>query len=236
MPSSISGKQLSRIPVRPLSIDKKSLREAKELLINYEIGALYLSDKDKNLINITASAEMVIDKVLELLYKDKELLSNILMEIIGEDGEKILKPMKDVILECIENYGVLSIELRNLTSYIDTELVKYINNNKTAINAINGKLEVDEQNIQKNSNNISKNTTSISNLSKKITIIESLLNEISGEDGTISIISNSINNINGKLEELETKLRNQIYITTKEFSASDPNIPNDALIYVQVES
>lgn len=60
----------ARIPTRPLSYENKDLAEAKELIVNYKTGQVFVCTEDKTIVDITSSVTTVVEEVIKEIQKD----------------------------------------------------------------------------------------------------------------------------------------------------------------------
>lgn len=76
----------ARIPIRPLSMDNKSIAMIKELLVDYKEHQLYICDENGEFFNITASVGDVIPQIIEMIQNDPDIIKGVKIEVINEDG------------------------------------------------------------------------------------------------------------------------------------------------------
>ena len=70
----------ARIPTRPLSYEDKDLAEAKELVVDYINGRVYVCDVNKKLVDITSSVTTVVEEVIKEIQKDPSSMEDVVKD------------------------------------------------------------------------------------------------------------------------------------------------------------
>lgn len=78
----------ARVPVRPLTYENKDLANPKEIVVDYTTGEIYICDKNKNLVNVTADVAKVTEQVIEKINENPEAFVDT-VEIELPDGDKV---------------------------------------------------------------------------------------------------------------------------------------------------
>lgn len=61
----------SRVPVRALSYENKDMAVPKELVIDYDAGIIYVTDKDGNVINVSTN-QKTIDAIINYISQNPD--------------------------------------------------------------------------------------------------------------------------------------------------------------------
>lgn len=217
----------ARIPIRPLSYQRQAIAMAKELIVDYVKGAIYISDEYGRIINVTASADMVISETIELIKQSPEILSSIIVKL--PEGDTKL----DVLVTNIINENkTISNTVENLTADVNT--IKTV----TLVNILQ-----DIANINANITNCNASITSLSSrvesVIEKCTDLDTELTEFKENVNTLlPLMTETLDSHSTDITSIKediAALQNQICISSLPL-ASNKNIPSDALIYIQVES
>lgn len=131
----------ARIPVRPLDYKKSNsgaLAMNKEMMVDYDTGAVYVKDKDGNVHNIYSSdsTKVVIE---ESIARNPELVTNAKI-YDTEAGDYFTATVKEVITEIMDSIANVD---------IDDLFKKSKNNTVTGETTFAGilKIDVDNPNI-----------------------------------------------------------------------------------------
>lgn len=213
----------ARIPIRPLSYQRQAIAMAKELIVDYIRGAIYISDEYGRIINVTASADMVVSETIELIKQSPEILSSIIVKL--PEGDTRLDVL---VTNIINDNKIISDAVENLVADVDT--IKTV----TLVNIL--------QDIADINADITNCNTSIANLSSRIesaiSACADLNTELTGVKQKVSSLTTKVNSHSTDIATIKRNiaaLQNQICISSLPL-ASNNNIPSDALIYIQVES
>ena len=243
----------ARVPVRPLEKNAYKQGYKKELLADYtpERCSLWMLDNDGNLINVTASAEMVIDDTVDRLLVHPTILSNI--QVPMPEGNTVV--LKEAINQCLtehreqnEEFTTIKNNLINNVNETTTNLsntvnsqVSQINNRmdtlESTVNDIIGSGDIDYKSIAALNDYIKKHGTDVTGMLDRIGASE---NAISTNRSNISTNATNISKNTTNISNLQTALgnyvkHNQIIISTKTFDAYGTK-PSDAFLYIQVET
>ena len=93
----------ARIPVRPLSFENKDLALAKEIMVNYESGTIYIKKEDGEIIIAATSKETMV-AISNYIAEHPEIVTEI--PVTGADGQIIT--IQQNFNEIYENYSELS--------------------------------------------------------------------------------------------------------------------------------
>ena len=131
-------KATARIPVRPLSMANKDMAEIRELLIDYDNHTLHLKAADGNIYDITGSANVNIEELLEQIkqwivenastnineYFD--FLLDLELTIVNENGEEEIITLKDAITQLFTELndikvriGAIETKIQNIQTIIN---------------------------------------------------------------------------------------------------------------------
>lgn len=243
----------ARVPVRPLEKDAYKQGYKRELLADYtpERCSLWLLDNDGNLINVTASAEMVIDDTIDRLLVHPTILSNI--QVPMPEGNTVV--LEEAINQCLtehkeqnEEFTTIKNNLIDNVNTTTTNLSKTVNSQVSQVNSRMDKLEdtvndiigsgdIDYDSIAELNAYIKAHGTDVAGMVKNIS---TNANAIAANKTNISTNATNISKNATAISNLQTALgdyvkRNQIIISTKTFDAYGTK-PSDAFLYIQVES
>lgn len=236
----------ARVPVRPLEMDKYKQGYKKELLADYtpKRCSLWLLDNDGNLINVTASAEMVIDDTINRLLTHPTILSNI--QVTMPDGNTVI--ISEAINQCLTEHKEQNKEFteikNNLINNVNTtteNLSKEVTDTVATVNSRMDKLENTVNDII-GSGDI--DYESIAELNEYIrkhgTDVTAMLNDIAANKSAIATNNTKISTNATAISNLQTALEDyvkhdQIIISTKTFNEYGDK-PADAFLYIQVET
>lgn len=243
----------ARVPVRPLEKNAYKKGYKKELLADYtpERCSLWLLDNDGNLINVTASAEMVIDDTVDRLLVHPTILSNI--QVPMPEGNTVV--LKEAINQCLidhkeqnEEFTTIKNELINNVNKTTTNLSNTVNSQVSQINNrmntlentvsdIIGSGDIDYDSIAELNAYIKKHGNDVTGMLNKISTNEK---SIATNKTSISANATKISKNTTDISDLKTALgnyvkHNQIIISTKTFDAYGSK-PSDAFLYIQVET
>lgn len=243
----------ARVPVRPLEIDNYKQGYSKELVADYKPGrcALYLLDINGNLINVTASAEMVIDDTVDRLLKHPTILSNIqvpmpegntvvLQEAINQciiDHDAQNKEFEEIKDELISNVTETTTNLSNTVNSKVTEMTKKMTKLESTVNDIIGSGDIDYDSIAELNAYIKAHGKDVTGMLNRISANEKAIGtnktDISANKIGISKNAMDISNLQTALRDYVK--RNQIIISKKSFDTYGTK-PDDAFLYIQVET
>lgn len=243
----------ARIPFRPLELDNYKQGYKKELLADYtpERCSLWLLDDEGNLVNVTASAEMVIDDTIQRLLVHPTILSNI--QVTLPEGNTVV--LDEAINTCLtehENQNAEFTEIKetliNNVNTTTSNLSKEVTNKISAVtkrmdtledtvNDIIGSGDIDYESIAELNAYIKAHgsdvTGMLSDISTNAKNIATNKTNISTNKTNISANATAISNLQTALGDYVK--RNQIIISTKTFDAYGTK-PADAFLYIQVET
>nr|DAE08611.1 MAG TPA: hypothetical protein [Myoviridae sp. ctwwN25] len=115
----------ARIPTRPLSYDQLNLAENKELIADYNTGALYVKKADGTVVDVSAAVKEVIIKEIQ---KDPNFSNNIQITINGDTYELStvitknvteIKQIQDALGYYVDKEGNVKFDLLDKIAKID---------------------------------------------------------------------------------------------------------------------